>query len=110
MWQVSLQSWRRARATEVDIGGVVEAAGRYPGLHENQERNKRELQEAIEYMNAKQSRLMATIERTQTFDERSSLGNSQESSSRKSWSWRRSSPRSTVKCGVKVVVKVKPEE
>ena len=101
MWQVSLQSWRRARATEVDIGGVVEAAGQYPGLHENQERNKMELQEAIEHMNAKQSRLLATIERTQTFDKRGSLGNSQESSSRKSWPWRRSSPRSTIGGAVK---------
>ena len=44
-------------------GNVVAVAGRYAAMQENHESGNRELQEAIEFMNAKQSRLLATIER-----------------------------------------------
>ena len=47
-------------------GNVVAAAGRNVALQENQERDYTEVQEAIEYMNAKQSRLLAAMERKQT--------------------------------------------
>ena len=38
---------------------------RHKALQENQDRNYSELQEAIEYMNTKQSRPLATMERQQ---------------------------------------------
>ena len=44
---------------------VVAAAGRNVALQENQERDFTEVQEAIEYMNAKQSMLLAAMERKQ---------------------------------------------
>ena len=47
-------------------GNVVAAAGRNVALQENQERDYTEVQEAIENMNAKQSRLLAAMERKQT--------------------------------------------
>ena len=44
-------------------GNPVAAAGRYAALQENQESDHRELKEAIELMNEKQNRLLATMER-----------------------------------------------
>ena len=46
-------------------GNVVAVAGRYAALQDKQERDYSELQEAIEYMIAKQSRLLAAMERKQ---------------------------------------------
>ena len=47
-------------------GNEVAASWRNVALQENQERDYTEVQEAIEYMNAKQSRLLAAMERKQT--------------------------------------------
>ena len=41
---------------------VVEVGRFFEALHENEDRNSRGLQEAIEHMNAKQSTLLATME------------------------------------------------
>ena len=58
---------------ETKRGIDVARIGRFfEALQENQDRSYRELQHAIEYTNAKQSRLLATMERKQKIDERSS--------------------------------------
>ena len=68
MWHVSLQSWgtrvsgggyRRFVFINKSEGNVVAAAGRDAALQENQG----ELEEAIENMTAKQSELLAAMER-----------------------------------------------
>ena len=47
-------------------GIKVSQTGRFfEALHEDQDRNYRELQQTTEYMNAKQSRRLATMERKQ---------------------------------------------
>ena len=53
----SLRCPKRSEAAVADTGRLFEA------LQENQDRNFRELQEAIEHMSAKQNRLLATMER-----------------------------------------------
>ena len=57
--------YRRFAPTKKSEDNVVAAAAWYAALQENQDRNYRELQEAIEYMNAKQNRLLATMEHKQ---------------------------------------------
>ena len=44
---------------------MVTAAGRYAALQENLDGSSTELQEPIQHMNAKQNRLLATMERKQ---------------------------------------------
>ena len=54
------------KKSETKRGTEVAEVGRFfEALQDNQDGNYGELQEAIEYMNAKQSRLLATVERKQ---------------------------------------------
>ena len=48
-------------------GNVVAVTGRHADRQEHREKHHRELQEAIEFINAKQSRLLATLSRKQKF-------------------------------------------